>query len=106
MVWVFPGRFEILAKFLRPVSILISEDLPTLDRPIKANSGLSGKGQWLICVLLMTNSAVLMIMDVLKVLIEGQNTKNVTAARVMGTNFNFNYPLILLNCFSGNAFIN
>jgi demethylmenaquinone methyltransferase / 2-methoxy-6-polyprenyl-1,4-benzoquinol methylase len=27
------------------VSMLISEDLPTLDRPIKANSGLSGLGQ-------------------------------------------------------------
>jgi hypothetical protein len=39
-----PGRFEIRASFLFPVSMLIRDDLPTLDRPITANSGMHGGG--------------------------------------------------------------
>jgi arsenite-transporting ATPase len=41
-----PGVTEVLASFFELVSILISDDLPTLERPIKANSGLSGGGHF------------------------------------------------------------
>ena len=41
---VLPGFDDVLAKALRLVSILIRLDLPTLDRPIKANSGLVSFG--------------------------------------------------------------
>ena len=34
-----PGVFETCASALWPVSRLIREDLPTLERPITANSG-------------------------------------------------------------------
>jgi hypothetical protein len=57
MVCVLPGLTEILAKFFRLVSRFMSEDLPTLDRPIKANSGLLGEGQYSTEVLLTKNSA-------------------------------------------------
>ena len=56
--WVFPGLDEVLASFLWLASILIREDLPTLDRPIKANSGLSGGGQSLTELLLFTKVAL------------------------------------------------
>src|SRR5476649_2717381 len=36
---VFPGVTETLASSRRSASKLISDDLPTLDRPMKANSG-------------------------------------------------------------------
>lgn len=45
MCCVLPGLPEVLASLLLSVSILIKEDLPTFERPIKANSGLSGLGQ-------------------------------------------------------------
>jgi hypothetical protein len=41
---VFPGVSEIFAKPFLPVSMLIREDLPTLDRPMKANSGRADGG--------------------------------------------------------------
>src|ERR1700676_1384507 len=37
--WVRPGVFEVRASARRPVSALMSDDLPTLDRPAKAISG-------------------------------------------------------------------
>src|ERR1700761_4737604 len=37
--WVRPGVLEVRARALRPVSALISEDLPTLERPANAISG-------------------------------------------------------------------
>jgi demethylmenaquinone methyltransferase/2-methoxy-6-polyprenyl-1,4-benzoquinol methylase len=40
-----PGVPDVLASLLWLVIILIREDLPTLERPIKAYSGLSGLGQ-------------------------------------------------------------
>jgi demethylmenaquinone methyltransferase/2-methoxy-6-polyprenyl-1,4-benzoquinol methylase len=40
-----PGVFEVFANLLCPVSILINDDFPTFERPIKAYSGLSGLGQ-------------------------------------------------------------
>jgi len=40
---------------------LINEDLPTLERPIKAYSGLVGVGSLEICVLLQMKSADLTI---------------------------------------------
>src|SRR5580704_944759 len=36
--WVRPGVFEVRASALRPVSALMREDLPTLERPAKATS--------------------------------------------------------------------
>src|SRR5262249_36691001 len=36
--WVRPGVCEVRARLLRPVSALIREDLPTLERPAKAIS--------------------------------------------------------------------
>src|ERR1700761_5086052 len=36
--WVRPGVCEVRASALRPVSALMSEDLPTLERPAKAIS--------------------------------------------------------------------
>ena len=36
---VFPGVADVFANLLLSHSILISEDLPTFDLPIKANSG-------------------------------------------------------------------
>jgi len=46
-----------LAYFSFAVSIFISDDLPTLDRPIKAYSALTGGGSFEIWVLLQINSA-------------------------------------------------
>jgi hypothetical protein len=43
-----------------PVSILISDDLPTFERPIKAYSAFTGGGSFEIWVLLQINSADLM----------------------------------------------
>jgi hypothetical protein len=43
------------ARFLRCVSMFISDDLPTLLRPIKANSGSTGGGHNRWSVLLITN---------------------------------------------------
>jgi hypothetical protein len=37
--WVRPGVCEVRASAVRPVSALISDDLPTLERPAKAISG-------------------------------------------------------------------
>ncbi len=36
---VFPGFAEVIASFRLAVSIFMSEDLPTLDLPMNANSG-------------------------------------------------------------------
>jgi hypothetical protein len=59
MSWVFPGVPEVLAKPFLDVNILIKEDLPTFDLPIKANSGLPSSGHLLTSVLEMMNSALL-----------------------------------------------
>jgi hypothetical protein len=57
IVRVLPGSPEILASRERPASILSSDDLPTFDRPVKPNSGLSGEGHCFKVVLLLTNEA-------------------------------------------------
>lgn len=54
-----PGCLDTMARLLRLVSRLIREDLPTLERPMTANSGYFGGGHWLTSTLLFTNSAVL-----------------------------------------------
>mmetsp|Transcript_32324 Transcript_32324/g.39133 ORF Transcript_32324/g.39133 Transcript_32324/m.39133 type:complete len:266 (+) Transcript_32324:78-875(+) len=59
MVCVFPGVLEIFANFPLLVSILIKDDLPTLERPMTANSGLVSLGHWLYFTLLVMNSACL-----------------------------------------------
>ena len=46
MVCVLPGVDEVFANPFLPVSILMSEDFPTLDLPIKANSGNPSEGQF------------------------------------------------------------
>lgn len=53
-----PGCLDTMAKLLRFVSKFMSDDLPTLDRPMTANSGYFGCGQSLTATLLLTNSAV------------------------------------------------
>ena len=55
---VFPGVAEVMASPLRPVSILMRLDFPTLERPIKAYSGNIPEGHFFTSVLLMTNSAL------------------------------------------------
>jgi hypothetical protein len=57
MSCVLPGVCEVLAKPFLPVSILISDDLPTFDRPIKAYSGFIGGGSLDTWLLLQINSA-------------------------------------------------
>lgn len=62
MVCVLPGVDDVLARLFRFVSIFIKDDLPTFDRPMKANSGLSGAGHLATSVLLIRNSADVMSM--------------------------------------------
>ena len=57
IVWVRPGVELVFTKFLRPNNIFIREDLPTLERPENAISGLSGGGYWEGFTALVTNSA-------------------------------------------------
>lgn len=54
---VFPGVPEVIASFLLLHSMFISEDFPTLERPIKANSGNLCFGFSEILVLLPANDA-------------------------------------------------
>jgi hypothetical protein len=53
---------EVLARFFLPVNILINEDFPTFDRPMKANSGFPSVGHFAISVFEMRNVASLIIM--------------------------------------------
>ena len=62
MATVLPGTDEVLAKPLRCTSILISDDLPTLERPMKAYSGMLSFGKKSKRVLLIKNSAFVMFM--------------------------------------------
>jgi hypothetical protein len=57
MSCVLPGVCDVLANPFFAVSILMSDDLPTFDRPIKAYSGFTGGGSFDIWVLLQMNSA-------------------------------------------------
>lgn len=57
---VFPGSLETLARPFLNVNMLMSDDLPTLDRPMTANSGNLGGGQDLRETALDTYLAVLM----------------------------------------------
>jgi hypothetical protein len=59
MSWVLPGVPEVLARPFLEVNMLINDDLPTFDLPIKANSGLPSSGHLLTSVLEMVNSALL-----------------------------------------------
>ena len=61
MVCVLPGVEDVFAKFFLVTSILMRDDLPTFDRPMNANSGKPVVGDLSGLVLLMTNSAFLMI---------------------------------------------
>jgi len=44
MSCVRPGVWLVFARFFRPTSVLINEDLPTLERPTKATSGIVAGG--------------------------------------------------------------
>lgn len=57
MVRVFPGVEDVFARLFRLTNRLINEDFPTLERPIKANSRLTGSGHREGSVLLTINSA-------------------------------------------------
>jgi hypothetical protein len=61
MVLVFPGLPEVFASFEYPVNRLISDDFPTFERPIKANSGFTGSGHCVKVTLLPMNEAERMI---------------------------------------------
>jgi glycosyltransferase A (GT-A) superfamily protein (DUF2064 family) len=56
--WSSPHALaDTLANLVCPVRRLMSDDLPTLERPMKANSGTSGSGQPSRLVALITNWA-------------------------------------------------
>src|SRR3954469_351704 len=57
MSLVLPGVAAALARSLWPVRRLMSEDLPTLDRPMSANSGRLQFGQPRMLAALVSNSA-------------------------------------------------
>ena len=61
MSWVFPGFCEVIARPFFPVSMLMREDFPTLDRPMKAYSGRRLSGHLRTWLLLMTKVALLII---------------------------------------------
>ncbi|MDB6054689.1 MAG: hypothetical protein JWN25_2212 [Verrucomicrobiales bacterium] len=44
IIFVNPGTFETLASDLLPESMFSSDDLPTFERPINANSGMNSGG--------------------------------------------------------------
>lgn len=54
---VLPGFEDVRASFFWLHNMLIRDDLPTFERPIKANSGNLGEGLSLIFVLLPENMA-------------------------------------------------
>src|SRR5699024_5527406 len=54
---VFPGFDDVWAKFFRLIILLINEDLPTFDRPAKANSGRRSLGYCFCDTALMSSSA-------------------------------------------------
>ena len=56
MDWVLPGVELVLANFFLFTRVLMREDLPTLDLPAKAISGLSDTGYWLSLKALIINS--------------------------------------------------
>ena len=56
MDWVLPGVELVLANFFLFTRVLMREDLPTLDLPAKAISGLSDSGYWLSLKALIRNS--------------------------------------------------
>ncbi len=55
---VFPGVPEVMASLPFPQSMFINDDLPTLDLPMKANSGSFLAGFCVTCVLLPANFAL------------------------------------------------
>ena len=61
--WVLPGFEEVLASFDRRHSMLIREDLPTLDLPVKAYSGKGPGGHSRMLLLLLTKDTFLMTGD-------------------------------------------
>ena len=54
---VLPGVEEVFASPLRPVSILMSDDLPTFERPMNAYSGSVVSGHLLTVLFEILNSA-------------------------------------------------
>ena len=60
MSFVLPGVDEVLASLSLPHNMLISDDLPTFERPMNANSGSLREGFWLALVQLPANFASLM----------------------------------------------
>jgi hypothetical protein len=55
--WVRPGVALVFTRRLRFNRVLIREDLPTLERPVKAISGNTGAGYCSGLTALLTNSA-------------------------------------------------
>lgn len=65
---VLPGVDEVIARPLRPVSMFISDDLPTFDLPIKAYSCRVEAGHLVTSELLISNFAevIFMISSIIK----------------------------------------
>jgi len=74
MLIVFPGVADTLAKLLLLASMFISDDLPTLERPIKANSGFVGAGASVMLPELLTNLACIVSFMVIEVEIPMSNS--------------------------------
>jgi hypothetical protein len=64
-----PGFPDIFANDFLFVSLFINDDFPTLERPIKAYSGLSGAGHFFTSLLLITKRASLISMKAIIYLI-------------------------------------
>ena len=62
---VLPGVEEVIARDFLPVSILMRDDFPTFERPIKAYSCFSSRGHLATSELLMTNLAELISIRIL-----------------------------------------
>jgi hypothetical protein len=60
---------DVFANFLCPVSMFISDDFPTFDLPMKANSGKSGFIHSFIPGLLDINFAVFMMYSIISLML-------------------------------------
>ena len=62
-----PGVLDVIASLLLRVSMLMRLLFPTLDRPMKAYSGLLSWGHLAACVLLMMNRALVIYIVFFKI---------------------------------------
>src|SRR6478752_4669706 len=78
--WVFPGVAETLASASLLVSMLIIDDLPTLERPMKANSGRFQSGAaWRSRALMLKTADLIFMNGLAGAALSGPRTMGVTA---------------------------